>query len=202
MRSKFILVTLFIFGFFTLQYSWSQAAAYQLLPESKVKIDGTSTFHDWSAKVVDSEGKVTFSEGVFSNTLETGAIAESASMKFKVETIAAGRGAIMDNKIKNAFKYEENPYIVFTATEAAKVTKVNDDGSFVVLINGNLNMAGFSKAVDLELTGKKLDAGQIHFEGSETMKMTTFGIEPPTAMFGQLETGDEVTIVFDLLFSK
>ncbi len=31
-------------------------------------------------------------------------------------------------------------------------------------------------------------------------KPTYFNISPPTAMFGQIETGNEITVVFDLVF--
>jgi len=32
--------------------------------------------------------------------------------------------------------------------------------------------------------------------------MTEFGIEPPTAIFGTLKTGDEISIDFNVVFKK
>jgi hypothetical protein len=38
--------------------------------------------------------------------------------------------------------------------------------------------------------------GTIQFEGSKTINMTEFGMVPPTAMFGSLKTGEEITVNF------
>jgi hypothetical protein len=44
--------------------------------------------------------------------------------------------------------------------------------------------------------------GQLAFEGSQTIKMTDYGITPPTALFGTLKTGDEITITFKTNFTS
>ena len=43
--------------------------------------------------------------------------------------------------------------------------------------------------------------GQYQVSGAYPMKMTDFGIEPPTALLGTMTTGDDVTINFNLTLS-
>jgi len=38
--------------------------------------------------------------------------------------------------------------------------------------------------------------------GNEPMKMTDFGIEPPSALFGQIQTKDEIVVVFTLVYKQ
>ena len=44
-----------------------------------------------------------------------------------------------------------------------------------------------------------MEDGAFKFTGSKSFKMTEYEIKPPTAMFGQIETGDEVNIIFDII---
>lgn len=41
----------------------------------------------------------------------------------------------------------------------------------------------------------------LHLQGSKSLKLADFQVEPPTAMFGQIVTGDEISVVLDLYFS-
>ena len=40
--------------------------------------------------------------------------------------------------------------------------------------------------------------GKVQFTGSYTLKMTDFSVKPPTAMFGTIKTGDEITVKFNV----
>ena len=41
--------------------------------------------------------------------------------------------------------------------------------------------------------------GHVRFTGQHPMLMSDFGMDPPSAMFGQLRTADEVVVHFDLV---
>jgi hypothetical protein len=42
----------------------------------------------------------------------------------------------------------------------------------------------------------------MNFAGAYKLNMTEYEMEPPTAMFGQIVTGEEVEIKFDLTVNK
>ncbi|MEL6194250.1 MAG: YceI family protein, partial [Bacteroidota bacterium] len=54
------------------------------------------------------------------------------------------------------------------------------------------------KEVEISLSGKLLDQA-FTFEGEYAMKMSDFGITPPSAMFGQIQTDDDVLVKFSLV---
>jgi hypothetical protein len=70
-----------------------------------------------------------------------------------------------------------------------------------VNVTGNLTAAGFTKEINVPLEVQKLESGQLKVIGSYPLDMVEYEIEPPSAMFGQLKTGKDVTIDFELLMS-
>jgi polyisoprenoid-binding protein YceI len=42
----------------------------------------------------------------------------------------------------------------------------------------------------------------ITFNGSKKIKMTDFGISPPTALMGTMTTGDEVEVIFQVTLKQ
>ena len=47
-----------------------------------------------------------------------------------------------------------------------------------------------------------INSNTIHIVGEKSIKMTDFNVEPPTALFGSITTGDEITIKFKTKFKK
>lgn len=86
------------------------------------------------------------------------------------------------------------------------MTKVNSikgsSADFTASVTGNLSIAGTTKLVDLNVTGKKKSNGDLVFNGSKKIKMTDFNVKPPSFMFGAMKTGDDVTVTFSTTFSK
>ncbi|MCB0855839.1 MAG: YceI family protein, partial [Bacteroidetes bacterium] len=67
---------------------------------------------------------------------------------------------------------------------------------------GQLTIAGVTKTITLNADCKVSDNGQITCTGSKKIKMSDYGIDPPTAMFGTIKTGDDLTIVFSAGFAQ
>ncbi|WP_020528818.1 YceI family protein [Flexithrix dorotheae] len=198
-RNKLLLLLLPLF--FSI-VSLAQSPNYKLKSDSKASVTGTSTLHDWTGEVNEMEGSASFSKSIVKK-LKAGETIEGIELKFKVASIDGGRGDTMNNKIVKAFG-DDNPYIIFQSSEPAKITEVNDKtaGTFKIVSKGKLTMAGVSKDVEIELEGKKLDSGDFQFTGEKALKMSDYGMERPSAMFGQIVTGDDITAKFDLTFTK
>lgn len=155
--------------------------SYSLSTDSKLTIDGTSTVHDWT---------------VTANTMEGSIKAEGNSPKeidfqVVVADIKSERGATMDKKMHAALQKESHPKVMFALKE------VKNESTLV----GTLTIGGNSQ--DVEITGE-IDASSdgIKIVGEHGIALKDFEIEPPTAMFGQVIVGDDVTVKFDLVFTK
>jgi polyisoprenoid-binding protein YceI len=156
-----------------------------------VIIEGTSSLHDWEAKAESVEAVF---KAVFNDKMMLESISE---LRFTtdVKSIESGKG-IMNGKIYSAFDYKKHPKIVFTLTE---IKEIKEDSIFAT---GVLAMAGKENTIALDVSYQILKDLIIQIKGSEKLLMTDYGMKPPKAMLGSLKTGDEVEIVFDLIFDS
>ncbi|OHX66514.1 YceI family protein [Flammeovirga pacifica] len=185
--SNFIISSLILF--LSLSASINAQNIKSLTKESKIIIEGTSSLHDWHSDVNQVSGSAQVS--VEDNKVTS---VESLSLTFVVKSIESGKGA-MNKNIFKALKEDKNPNILFTSTS----TTVDAKG--VVTAKGNLTIAGATKEVTLT-ANSSVSGNNVTFEGKTTFKMTEYSVEPPTAMFGTITTGDEVTIVYSAVFGN
>lgn len=164
------------------------------LVRSTVKIEGTSTLHDWSAEVTKASGKAVMQEGGGNLSIS------SVNIDMEVGSVKSDKGSTMENNIYNALKGKTYPKITFQLTKVNSVSGTAAD--LTANVSGNLTIAGTTKAVDLAVKGKKKANGELEFSGTKKMKMTTFNVKPPSFMFGAMKTGDDITITFSATFSK
>lgn len=148
--------------------------------KSSIMIYGTSSVHDW-----ESEAK----QYTITGTKDDQSI-KNLKVTIKTESIKSGK-SIMDDKTYDALLKDKYPNIIFQAGEL-KIAGSKVSGT------GKLTLAGKSKSV--AINGKVISNSnnQIQIEGSNKVNMTEYGIEPPTAMFGSLVTGEEVTIKYNI----
>lgn len=182
----------------------SAQTPYKVGAGTKFFIDGTSTIHDWTAEVQQVEGEVVLGKEFSQKKLPPpGSPISQARIRCAVKSIVSGKGAVMDDRIYAAFDQPQHPQILFELQEG-NVLSINDEakGTFRVSASGTLSMAGQSRNIRLELEGRRMAPGIYSFAGRHSLRMTDFGMTPPTAMFGQIETGDEVTIRFTLTVSQ
>ena len=154
---------------------------YTLSAESKLTIDGTSTVHDWTVNANTLEGTL---------NAEKGALKE-ISFEVVVAAIKSERGATMDKKMHAALQKELHPKVLFALKE------VKDEA----ILTGILTIAGNSQ--DVDITGNiEVSGSTMNISGEYGIALKDFEIEPPTAMFGQVIVGPDVTVKFELIFTK
>lgn len=159
---------------------------------SKLLITGTSSAHDWEMQVTN------FScETVLEMNDQKVTDIEAVNFSATVEDIESGK-RIMDNKAHDALEEKSHPIITFSLKSDDQVT-ISDDKA---KLSGTLSIAGKSR--DVEFTSEFMQVSSTRFsvKGSVPLKMTDFGIDPPTAMFGALQTGNEIKVNFDFQFEK
>ncbi len=179
-----LLLSLFVLG--TVQAQ----DVFKLSENSEVKITGTSTLHDWESVVENTEAKL-----VVSNKDDMATIQE-LEIKIEVRSIKSGKN-VMDIKTYNALRSTENPNITFTLTEPVLI-----DDQDQVTAKGTLDLAGVTKEIAVIGKVNYDNNAQLGIKASYTINMPEYNIDPPTAMFGTIKTGEEVTVVFDMQLTK
>jgi polyisoprenoid-binding protein YceI len=165
-------------------------------PESKLWIEGTSNLHGWSCKAETLDAEIDL-DATAAAQLTTAApkALKRVQVKVPVKSMKCGHGAMDDNLYKalNADATPEISYIMatFEADGAAKDT-------FALHTTGTLTIAGKENKISLDVEATRLPDGSVRAKGTVPIKMTDYGIKPPTAIFGRLKTGDEVKVNFEL----
>lgn len=159
----------------------------------KMTIAGTSTLHDWESTATEMKLKGQFQ---FNGTL-TGI--EKLEVQVPVKGIKSTKGSKMDKKTWDALEAEDHPFITYKLQKLESIVNKADHSELKA--TGLLTVAGVGKAISMTVSSQILPDGQIKLTGSKEMKMTDHNIEPPTALFGTIKTGDDITIGFELILS-
>lgn len=151
---------------------------------SYIVVDGTSNRSDWTVHATE-----------FSADVRTSADGDPASVTLTVDVQAmeSRKSTIMDRLMRGSLDADTHDTITFVS----EAIDQSDDGAFAA--RGELELAGTKQPVTVAVTRGVNTTGQVVWEGSVPLLMTDFGIKPPTAMFGALHTGNEVTVRFRLV---
>jgi polyisoprenoid-binding protein YceI len=161
---------------------------FQLL-KAEVSIAGTSNIHDWVSTTERVKVAGTYEWGA-DQAFDISAL----RVTIPVATIKSTKGRIMDNKTYDALQMDQHPDIVFVLRD------LTESKATSLTVKGTLTIAGTSKTVSLTVDRRVDSKGVLTFSGTKALKMTDFGIDPPTALLGTLKTGDDVTVTFKLRF--
>jgi polyisoprenoid-binding protein YceI len=172
-------------------------ARVAVAPESKLWIEGTSNLHGWSCKATTLDAAVELDAATATQvSVAPPKSLKRVQVKVPVKSIKCGHGGMDDNLYK-ALKADDTPDISYImATFDAAPGEAKD--SFTLHTVGTLTIAGKENSLAMDVTATRMPDGTVKAVGVVPIKMTDYGIKPPTAIFGRLKTGDEVKINFEL----
>ncbi|MDR8391445.1 YceI family protein [Aliifodinibius sp. S!AR15-10] len=177
----------------------AQSAEYTLNKNSTMVITGTSTIHDWEADVEEMDLSVSLDPALLDQKNPEAPVT-SLSLNIPVKSIESGKGG-MNRKIYGALKEKDHPQIMFNLTSSELADTVQSAESFTLKVKGNLNVAGTVNEVSFPVKGTKVGEDNYRFEGTYGINMKDYGVDPPSAVFGTIKSGEEVTIKFNILLT-
>lgn len=185
---RFVLVALWLLA---LAATPPPVAAQELTlsEESDLWIDGTSNRDDWTVHAQEMSAVAGDIDGTVPGALR---LTVTANM------IKSQKSTIMDRLMYEALKVNEHPTITYEMIEAVP----SEDDESILRTTGELTLAGVTNEIEMDVQAERLDDGSIRYTGNAPLKLTDYGMRPPTAMFGALRTGDDVTVHFDVIFSS
>lgn len=166
-------------------------------PDSKLWIDGTSNLHGWTCRATKLDAAIDLDAEIASQIATAPPKAlKRVQVRVPVKSLKCGHDA-MDNNLYKALKADETAEISYIlATFEAAPGEAKD--TFTLHTVGTLAIAGTEKKIEMDVVATRLADGSVTAKGLVPIKMTDFGIKPPTAIFGRLKTGDEVKVNFEL----
>jgi polyisoprenoid-binding protein YceI len=154
-----------------------------------VKVKGSSNLHDWVMEA--KNGTIEANLNLASNVSYLAGI-QSLSFNLPVKNLKSTEGNLMDTRAYDALKAGKYPNISFKLLSATPTS--NSANKSVFKVTGELTISGTTKQIEMTANATKNADGSVIITGSENLKMTQFGIKPPSFMFGALKVTDNLTI--------
>ena len=171
----------------TLQYASSADSGEAL-------VSGTSTLHDWTVKSGSIKGAAEFSGDWKAGPAKAISL-QSIDLSVAVDSLKSTEGSGMDKTMYEALKLKASPVIAYALTKATlKTSPSRQDPAYHFDTTGRLTVAGGTKDVKLDLGILPRDGGGLTITTDIALKMTDFGVKPPTAMLGAIKSGDAITV--------
>jgi len=183
---------------------------------SIVVLSGSSNVTDWrcSGTSIDANMSVAVSAGRINaviDRIEDGNIgawmsnpaagsfpAPAFTLRVPVSTFRCGN-RVMESDMRAALKATNHPYVDFVFRELrGGIQHDLDSGLYHATVAGDLSLAGVTRPIELTLSAQRLSPERFRFRAELPLRMTDFGVKPPTALFGAVRARDALIVEFDL----
>lgn len=175
-----------------------------------VRIEGTSSIHDWQVESHLIGGSGEFGPGFPTRPgvqVHPGVVDARVSVFIPVRSLKSVErdgspySDTMDEIMYGKLRTEANRRITYTLTSLT--LKESEGGRewtapFLYEATGKLTVAGVTNLVTMPVEVSPAAGGRIRFAGSVQVKMTDFKVTPPSPSVGgvSIKTADEVTLRF------
>ncbi|MCX7723474.1 MAG: YceI family protein [Verrucomicrobiae bacterium] len=181
---------------------------YNSQPGSLVQIDGTSNIHDWTVKGGVIRGFIEADEDFPASVAAPGARAPRVEVTIPVRTLksqVAVGAKKMDEVMQEHMKMAQWPNIEYRLIELVpKAVSPGAGTAFQFDAVGALTVAGVTRTNRMPVTIERLDQTRLKVTGTTNLKMTEFGITPPspTLSLGLIRTGDDVKVRVEWIVAR
>jgi hypothetical protein len=200
-KTNKLMVALLMTGIVPLWATGSETPRVTMAEGSTLALHGSSTMHDYEARATQMDLKVDVAPEPPQGANTVARLAARGGVQSFVLTVPVlglhSEKNGLDKNMYKALRASDAPNIVFHMTMPA-VTTTTADGVTKVQAKGELEIAGQSRPIDLDVTAKVTPQGVV-IDGHKNLLMTTWGIKPPTMMLGTIKTADAIDIVFHLV---
>jgi len=174
--------------------------------DMRVRIEGTSTVHDWQVEGPIIAGNLTVGEGFPTEpgmAAKPGKLDAAVDFRIPVNSLKSiekdGRpySDRMDEVMQEKLKSPPNRNITFhlTGLELKETAKTKDD-PYLCEAKGELAVAGTTNKITFPVSILPLAGKRIKVSGKTSISMKDYKVEAPV-LVGILSTGDKVTLSFE-----
>jgi len=111
-----------------------------------------------------------------------------------------GGNKLMNQDMYEALKAEVAESIQYELLEARLIERADSpQGWFQIEAIGTLMIAGKIDTIAMNIKLRQLADGRLHLKGQKLLRMTAFGVTPPSALRGLIKANNEIVIHFDLI---
>jgi polyisoprenoid-binding protein YceI len=197
MRKTLVTVSTLMAAAATASAQSASAIRLRLDPASELSIEGTSTLHDFHCKTNKMNAYVDVDPGYTKDLTKVARPIAAVKVNIVVKTLTCGNGQ-MDRNMYNTLKADENQLIKYTLSGYDILDGTASPSSFTANTKGTLAVAGQERPIAMKISAERTSDGKAIAQGEETLRMSDFGIDPPSFMFGRLKVGDQIKVKFNI----
>ena len=207
MKLNRITTTLALLLLAAIALSAASLTHFERQPGSKVKIDGTSSLHDWTVESQIIGGRLDIDSAFLAEPQNAKAgvkVPAEVEATVPVRSLKSGKD-LMNNVMYETMNQKDHPQIEYRLTELTlKETPKSANGPFQFDSVGNLVINGVTNALKMPVTIEKVSDSKLKATGTADLKMTSFGIKPPNPKIGLglLTTKDDIKVTFEWLTAQ
>lgn len=174
------------------------AQSFTISDASTMTLFGSANVTDWDAEIKTIRGEIVINKPDQAEWADAEiSWFERVEITIPVEDIDADSRR-MNNNMHEYLKEDDYPEITYEMVEAQSLAAMDNPG-LVMTVRGIVTAAGEPVEITHDVTITENGSGNIVISGSKDLKMTDFGIDPPTAMLGSVRARDDMTIEFELI---
>jgi hypothetical protein len=186
-------------------------------PSSEVVLDGSSNVAAWRCRGTTIQAEMTVATtaahlnevidrvedgniGVWMARPQMGRFpVPEFDLAVPVATFRCGN-RVMESDMREALKADRHPNVAFAFRELrGGVHHDLDTGLYHATIVGDLTLAGVTRTIDVAISAQRLSRSSFRVRAELPLRMTDFGITPPSALFGAIRARNSLTVRFDLM---
>jgi polyisoprenoid-binding protein YceI len=177
---------------------WTQIT---VRPGGSLRIEGDSSLHKWSSTATVVAMTFQLADGAPASLTEAIKASKVEGMEVKIPIAGLKSGdSGLDRNLRKAIKEKQFPDVVYRL-DRYETAKGAADGVLSAKTTGKLTIAGETKPTTMDVEFR-LDPNGAAVKGVYSLKMSDYGIKPPTLLLGAIKVRDPITIRFDLLLKK
>lgn len=166
-----------------------------LQPDSRLWVEGTSTVRSFSCKASTFDAVVSTTQDAAVRAVLGGEKAvDAVTVTVPAAKLDCGNGTMNSHMLK-ALKATEHPQITFRMESYDLVTA---GAGMAGTLQGELTLGGVARPIVVEAVAADGGDGTLLVTGKHVVKMTEFGLKPPSLMLGTMKVGNDVTVGFEL----
>lgn len=174
-------------------------------PASRVWLDGSANVVDFrcAAGIIDSEG---YLEDVNLQIMKSGSGRPHGDIilhvKIPVKQLNCGKAPI-NRDMRKTLNADEFPVIEYVLLSSQLMCCTDDflPKTMEIETVGNLTLSGNTREERIIISGQFIGTYQFRITGSHVIKMSEFGLEPPSPMMGLIKVHDQMIVNFDVILT-
>jgi polyisoprenoid-binding protein YceI len=175
----------------------TSAVRLQLAPGSQLSFEGTSTLHGFTCTTSTMQAYIDVDPAYQTANLNS-LTHPIVNVQVVIPVKSLKCGGDLENNMYKTLNATQFPYVIYKLTGYDMATETATASKFSAATRGELTIAGKENPLQMTIDAARASDGVVSATAEQTIKMSAFGIKPPTFMLGTLRVGDQLKVKFTL----